>query len=171
MTTELKEMAAMLVGYTPENTDEMADICAEVHKAMDLQDKLIAEQKGACADLQAQLDAKREPFRAQLAVAAELIAAGKAALTRRVEADEAAALADIAMKAEVPAPRPLPKGLRITRASTLAAVDLALLPEGYLTAVADADRILQAAEAGLEVPGATVEIKHGVIYTRGKKAK
>lgn len=169
MTDELKEYAALLVGYTPESTDEMADICAELHKAMDRQDKLIAEQKSACADLQAQLATKQEPFRAQLAVAAELIAAGKAALIRRVEADEAAALAAIAAKVEVPAPRPLPKGLRITRASTLAAVDLALLPEDYLTAVADADRILRAAEAGLEVPGATVEIKHGVIYTRGKK--
>lgn len=168
---DLKESTEALREHTPETADEMSDVCAEIHAAMDFQDAVKAQEVAACAELVAQLEAVRAPFRAQHAAALELIAAAKASLTRRIEADELAMLEAIAAQRQVPAPTVLPKGLRSTRKTVLTGVELEQLPAEYLTMVADADRILRAAEAGETVPGATVETEFGVVYTRPKGSK
>lgn len=166
---ELLETAKALEDTTPEDTDEMALICAELHDARDIEESVAKAEKAACAELEKQLAAVREPFRAQRAAAHAVVAAANAALVRRIDADEKAALAAIKAKQAVPAPRELPKGLRVTRKTVLQAVDMTVLPEEYHAVVADVDRILEAAEAGLEIAGATVEVKLGAVYTRGKK--
>ena len=119
-------------------------------------------------ELNRRLAEKREPFRLQHAAAHAVVAAATAALVRRIEADEQAALDAIKKKQPVPAPRALPPNLRITRKTSLENVDMTKLPTEYHATVADVARILEAAEAGLEIEGATVEVKLGCVYTRRK---
>jgi hypothetical protein len=165
----MTESAQLLAEYTPSTTDEMADVCAEIHRAMDAADALQAAEDKATAEAKAVLEKLRAPFREQQAAAAALIVAGKAALVRRVEADEQALLDAVAAKSQVPAAVPLPKGLRSKRTVVLSSVDAALLTAEFLSIVPDTNAILSAAEAGLEVPGAVVDVKFGVVYTRPKK--
>ena len=166
---ELNETAAALRETTPEDTDEMALICAEIAAARDAEEKVAKAEKAACAELERQLALLREPYRLQRAATAAVVQAATGALVRRVEADEAAALEAIKRGAQVPAPRDLPKGLRVKRQTVLAGVDMSKLPEQYRAVVADVDHILRDAEAGLDVPGCSVEVVHGVVYTRPKK--
>lgn len=165
---ELQETASLLAETTPENTAEMADICAELHSARDIEDELVKQEKAACAELERQLAEKREPFRTQRAAAHAVVEAATASLVRRIEADEQAALDAIKKKKPVPAPRELPSNLRITRKTELVAVDMTKLPEEYHATVADVQRILEAAEAGLEIEGAKVDVNLGCVYTRRK---
>jgi len=166
---ELKETAELLASVTPADTAEMADVCAEIHAALDLQDEIQAAETKACAKLKAELEALRTPFKTQLDACAGVIAAAKGALIRRIDADEAEALAAIKAGSDVPAPRELPKGLSVRRTTVLDSVDMVQLPEKYHAIIADTDAILSAAEAGLEVPGAVVEIKTGVVFRRPTK--
>jgi hypothetical protein len=166
---ELKETAEALAQTTPEDTEEMSLICAELHTARDLEDEISKQEQAACAALEQQLAALREPFRVQKAAAQAVIAAATGALVRKLEQDELDALAAIDAGRSVPAPVQLPKGLRMTRKTTLAAVDMALLPSEYHMTVADQSKILTAAEAGLEIDGVEIDIKIGCVYTRAKK--
>ena len=166
---ELQETATLLADATPADTDEMAAICAELHAARDIEDELTKQEKAACADLERQLAEKREPFRAQRAVAHAVVEAATDALVRRLDADEKATLEAIAKRQPLPEPRQLPKGLRATRKPVLQDVDMAVLPAEYHATIADVNAILSAAEAGIDVPGAKVEVQLGCVYTRDKK--
>lgn len=166
---ELHETAEALRTTTPEDTDEMALICAEIHDARDLEDAITAEERAACSALESQLAKLREPYRLQKAAVNAVVEAATGALVRRLTLDEQAAEDAVKNKYSVPAPRGMPKGLRVTRKTLLAAVDMSALHEGFKTLVADTAAILRAAEKGFEVPGATIDIKLGAVYTRGKK--
>lgn len=166
---ELQETAEALRSTTPEDTDEMALICAEIHDARDLEDEITKAERAACAELESQLAKLREPYRLQKAAVNAVVEAATGALVRRLTLDEQAAEDAVKNKYSVPAPRNMPKGLRTTRKTVLAAVDMDVLPETFWSVVADAAAILKAAEAGLDVPGATIDIKLGCVYTRGKK--
>lgn len=168
---ELKELAAALAEGTPENTAEMAEICAELHRALDMQDSVKAAETKATAELKAQLEAATAPFKAQRQAIGAIMEAAKGALVRRLEVDEAYALNQIQHGLFVPAPRELPKGLRVSRATVLESVDVSKLPDEYLTLIADADKILQAAEAGHEIAGAVTKTAMSVVYTRPAKTK
>lgn len=166
---ELHETAEALRTTTPEDTDEMALICAEIHDARDLEDAITRDERAACAELESQLAKLREPYRLQKAAINAVVEAATGALVRRLTLDEQAAEDAVRRKYSVPAPRDMPKGMRVTRKTILSAVDMAKLPETFWSVVADQAAILRAAEKGLEVPGATIDIKLGVVYTRGKK--
>lgn len=168
---ELADLVAMTADYTPADTAEMADLCTEMHQIMDFVDSVQADEDAATAALKSQLAGVRAPYKTQLEAAARALLALKAALVRKVEADEAATLAAVSAKQTPPAPTSLPKGLRAGRKTVLASVDPAQLADEYLSVVPDVDAILSAAEAGRDVAGAVTEIVHSVVYTRGKKAK
>lgn len=166
---ELHETAEALRTTTPEDTDEMALICAEIHDARDLEDAITAEERAACSALESQLAKLREPYRLQKAAVNAVVEAATGALVRRIMLDEQAAEDAVKNKYSVPAPRGMPKGLRVTRKTLLVAVEMAKLSDDYKIWSANAEAILYAAGAGHDVPGATIDIKLGAVYTRGKK--
>lgn len=166
---ELQETAEALRTTTPEDTDEMALICAEIHDARDLEDAITAEERAACSALESQLAKLREPYRLQKAAVNAVVEAATGALVRRIMLDEQAAEDAVKNKYSVPAPRGMPKGLRVTRKTLLVAVEMAKLSDDYKIWSANAEAILEAAGAGHAVPGATIDIKLGAVYTRGKK--
>lgn len=168
---EMQETAAALRETTPADTEEMTLICAEIQTARDLQDAIAAELKAHpdIAELQAELERLLAPFKARKAAAQAVVDAATAALVRRIEIDEHEALAAVQARAAVPEPRQLPKGLRATRKTVLTGVDMDVLDDSYTRVVADDEKILRHVEQGHDVPGATIEIKHGAVYTRPKR--
>lgn len=168
---ELKELAELLAKHTPSDMAEMADVCTQMRECMDAGDRSVAQEKAATAELAAKLAAARTPYRDEQLLLSCVLIEAKAALTRRVDADEAATLAALAAKVVPPSPTQLPTGLRVKRAVALVSVDLEALPSDYHSTVANADAILEAFEAGREVPGAVCETKTSVIYTRPKGSK
>lgn len=168
---ELLEIAQALAETTPEDTDEMRLICDELHKARDLEDVIAAQQAADAklAELERQVAALREPYRVRKAAANAVVAAATAALVRRIALDEQQALEAVQKRVAVPTPAALPKGLRATRKMVLASVNIDKLPVSCQKMVPDVEMILSRAEAGHDVPGATVEVKHGCVYTRPKR--
>lgn len=158
-TAEATETAELLESMTLDELDELSLPVESLREGMDELDRLTEAQKKLAAPLKKQLDELLAPFKEQVIAQQAVIAEAKAAIARRLKADDAAQLAAVAARAQVPAPRELPKGLQARRKTVLAGVDLDVLDEKYLTYVADSDAILAAAEAGETVAGATVEIE------------
>lgn len=168
---ELKELAELLAKHTPSDTAEMADVCTQMRECMDAADLSVAREKAATAPFAELLADARAPYRAEQELLSRALIEAKAALTRRVEADEAATLAALAAKTVPPSPTTLPTGLRVKRAVALVSVDLDALPADFHMTVADSDKILEAFESGRDVLGAVCETETSVIYTRPKGSK
>lgn len=168
---ELEELAELLAQHTPDTTDDMAAICTQMRECMDAADRSVAQEKAATAEISAKLADARAPYRAEQELLSRALIEAKAALTRRVEADEAATLAALASKTVPPSPTQLPTGLRVKHAVALVSVDLEALPADFHMTVADSDKILERFESGYDVLGAVCETKTSVIYTRPKGSK
>jgi hypothetical protein len=156
---EATETAEILAALKLNELEDLALPVEALREGMYELDRLTEEQRKLAAPLKAELDKLLAPFKANTIAQQAVIAEAKAAIARRLKADDEAQLAAVAARGKVPAPRELPKGLQARRKTVLAGVDLDLLDEKYLTYVADSDAILAAAEAGETVAGATVEIE------------
>lgn len=159
------EILEALEDLTP-GEDELPEVARMLADAMTELERVTEARKKATADLRKQLDAALAPFKEPLENQQAVIDAAKAALVRRVMADEAAADKAIAARSEVPAPRTFPKGVQITRTASVASADCEALEDRFLSVVADVDAILAAVAAGEEVEGAKIETKVAVSLNR-----
>lgn len=164
---EATETAELLSTLTIEDLAETLDPAVDaLREAMNVRDEITAAQTKACAALKKALDEACAPFKAASLANAAVLAEAKAAIIRRLTADDDAAYAAVLAKVTPPAPRALPQGLQVKRETVLRSVDLEALDEKYTCVVANTDAILAAAEAGVEVTGAVTAIELSVQLRR-----
>lgn len=167
-TTELKELAAYVATLKITTSEDLDLAIGALKEGMDAVELTKEAQAAATAELRKALDAALMPFRGPSVAAGELVAAAKASIVRHIEAEEAAALAAVKARQPVPAPLPRPKGLTVKQSLQLVSADVDKLEDRYLTAVADADAILSAVEAGEVIPGVETKLDTTVSYRRPK---
>lgn len=165
---EVQELTEHLRTLKIEDADDMAMAVDALRDGMDARDEVTADVTKATADLKRQLDTAAAPFKAPAEAAGALVEAAKAAIVRRLEAEEQARLAAVKARTVVPEPLPRVKGLTVKQQLQLVSADVEKLPDEYLSVIADTDGILAAVEAGAELDGVETRLDTAVSYRRPK---
>jgi hypothetical protein len=156
-TEETLELLEMLEGTTPADDAELQAVADAIAEGMTELERLTAERTKATADLRKALDAACAPFKEHLENQAAIIEAAKAAIVRRIKADEEASDAAIAARSAVPAPRKLPAGVQVKRTRVVVDADMDALDDRFLQTTVDVDAVLAADAAGETITGAKLD--------------
>lgn len=157
---EVLETLEMLEGLTPADDDELQAVADALADAMTALEKRTEARTKATADLRKQLDEACEPFKEDLENQAAIIEAAKAAIVRRIQADEKAQDAAIAARSAVPEPRKLPRGVQVKCTRVVVEANAEELDDRFLCVAVDTDAILAADAAGeKDLAGVTIDTK------------